>query len=105
MAREPDPDAARQRILDTFMNAGRIVQIPRQNAKRRVLLDVLAQEFEPGVRYTEREVNEVLARFHPDTAAWRRYLVDEEFMERDSSTGSSSEYWRAGGTVDLDPSE
>jgi hypothetical protein len=98
MAREPDPDAARQRILDTFMNAGRIVQIPRQNAKRRVLLDLLAQEFEPGVRYTEREVNDILARFHRDTAAWRRYLVDEEFMERDSSSGM---YWRAGGSVDL----
>ena len=80
------------------MHDGRIVQIPRQPAKRRVLLDVLAQEFEPGVRYTEREVNEVLAQYHPDTAAWRRYLVDEEFMDRDSTSGM---YWRAGGTVEI----
>jgi len=61
-----------------------------------VLLDVLAQEFEPGVRYPERVVNEILARFHPDTAALRRYLVDEEFMERDAGV-----YWRAGGTWEI----
>lgn len=91
-------DPARERVVSTFMKDGRIVQVPRQPGKRRVLLDVLAQEFEPGVRYTEREVNDVIARYHPDTAAWRRYLVDEEFMERDSSTGR---YWRAGGEFDV----
>jgi hypothetical protein len=85
-------------VLETFMKDGRIVQIPRQHAKRRVLLDLLAQEFDLGVRYSEREVNEILVRFHPDTAAWRRYLVDEEFLDRDAS---SSVYWRAGGTVDV----
>ena len=92
-----DPDAA-ARVLSTFMKDGRIVQIPRQHAKRRVLLDLLAQEFEPGVRYAEREVNDVLARYHPDTAALRRYMVDDEFMERDVA---GEHYWRAGGTVDL----
>ena len=84
--------------LRPYVRDGRIVQIPRQRTKRRLLLDLLAQEFEPGTRYPEREVNEILARFHADTAALRRYLVDEEFMERDASTGL---YWRAGGTWDV----
>jgi hypothetical protein len=87
-----DPD----RVLETFVKDGRIVQVPRQNSKRRVILDLLAQQFEPGVRYSEREVNAILARFHPDTAAWRRYLVDEEFMEREAGL-----YWRAGGSVEI----
>ena len=78
------------------MRDGRIVQIPRQRAKRLVLLDLLAQEFEPGRRYAEREVNEVIARFHADTAAWRRYLVDEEFMDREAGM-----YWRAGGSWEI----
>ena len=93
-------DAAgdRERVLDTFMKDGKITQIPRQPVKRRVLLDLLAQQFEPGVQYTERQVNDTLVRFHPDTAALRRYLVDEEFMERDSSKGRGGLYWRAGGT-------
>ena len=81
-------------MLAPYLKDGRIVQIPRQRAKRLLLLDVLAQEFEPGVRYSEPEVNDVLSHFHPDTAALRRYLVDEEFMERDAGI-----YWRAGGTV------
>ena len=76
--------------------AGGIAQIPRQRKKRLLLLDQLAQQFAPGVRYPEREVNEILARFHPDTAALRRYLVDEEFMEREAGL-----YWRAGGTFDV----
>jgi hypothetical protein len=80
-------------VLEPYLRDGRIIQIPRQRKKRLVLLDLLAQEFEPGVRYSEREVNEVLARFHEDTAALRRYLVDDEFMERDAGV-----YWRAGGT-------
>jgi hypothetical protein len=87
------------RVLATFLRDGRITQIPRQPAKRRVLLDRLAQEFEPGVRYSEKAVNEILARFHPDTAALRRYMVDEEFLERDS-TLEGNPYWRAGGTVE-----
>ena len=64
-----------------------------------VVLRHLLQEFEPGRAYPEKEVNTILARFHPDTAALRRYLVDDEFMERDP-TGSL--YWRAGGTVDVE---
>ena len=88
----------RDQVLATFMKDGRIIQIPRQHAKRRVLLDLLAQEFEIGERYSEKQVNEALRAFHPDVAAWRRYLVDEEFMDRDSEPGL---YWRAGGSVDV----
>ena len=42
-----------------------------------VVLDHLVRVFEPGVRYPEREVNALLAVWHPDTAALRRYLVDD----------------------------
>jgi hypothetical protein len=60
------------------------------------VLDVLAQEFEPGRRYPERTVNAILRRWHDDTASLRRFLVDEEFLARDGG-----QYWRVGGTVDL----
>ena len=79
--------------LAPYVQDDRLVQIPRQRKKRLLLLDLLAQQFEPGVHYPEREVNDILGRFHADTAALRRYLVDEEFMEREAG-----EYWRAGGT-------
>jgi hypothetical protein len=80
-------------VLDAFVRDGRLGQIPTSRAKRLVVLDWLAQQFEPGVRYREQEVNATLERRHADYAALRRYLVDEEFLER-----GGGEYWRAGGT-------
>ena len=52
-------------------------------------------EFDVGMRYSERQVNGILRRFHPDVASLRRYLVDEGFLDREAA----GEYWRAGGTV------
>jgi hypothetical protein len=82
------------RVLRVFFRGGRLTQIPMQRSKRLVVLDRLAQEFEPGRRYGERAVNALLVRWHPDTAALRRYLVDEGFLSREHG-----EYWRSGGTV------
>ena len=84
------------RVLRVFMRDGRLTQIPAQRSKRLVVLDRLAQEFEPGERYSESRVNLILGRWHPDTAACRRYLVDEGFLGRDHGI-----YWRTGGTVDV----
>ncbi len=82
-------------LLARFVEHGRITRIPSAHAKRLVLLDWLAQEFEPGRHYSEAEVNQMLGQRHPDTAALRRYLVDDGFLDRDHG-----EYWRSGGTVD-----
>ena len=79
-----------------FFDDGRLVSIPVPRGKRLVVLDLLAQQFEPGRVYAETEVNALLSRFHPDYAALRRYLVDEEFLERREGT-----YWRSGGTFDI----
>ncbi len=82
------------RLLATFVKDGRIVTMPTRRAKRLVVLDHVAQSFEPGRTYPETEVNEVLREFHDDVAALRRYLVDEGFLTRESNV-----YWRTGGTV------
>jgi len=92
--RGPEAD----RILRIFVRDGKLVQIPVVHSKRLVVLDWLASMFEPGEAYTEKEVNEILGRVHPDYAALRRYLVDEEFMHRRDGF-----YWRAGGTFEVDP--
>ena len=78
--------------LSKFFTGSRLKQIPAQRAKRRVVLERLAQEFEPGLRYQEKEVNFTLQLFHADYAALRRYLVDEEFLSR-----ADGVYWRTGG--------
>jgi hypothetical protein len=84
-------------VLRGFFDDGRLTAIPVARGKRLVVLDWLAQLFEPGKVYPERDVNVMLVRFHPDVAALRRYLVDEEFLERRGGF-----YWRAGGTFELE---
>lgn len=85
------------RVLAHFLSPdGSLHTIPTRRAKRLVVLDHLAQEFELGRTYPERDVDEVLKRFHPDHAALRRHLVDEGFLTRDANI-----YWRSGGTVPL----
>jgi hypothetical protein len=92
------PDEVR-RVFDAFVRDGRLTQIPTSRQKRLVILDWLAQDFEPGSRYSEPMVNLILGKRHADTAALRRYLVDEGLLDR-----AGGEYWRTGGTVALDPS-
>jgi hypothetical protein len=84
------------KVLRPFLRDGRLTSIPASRTKRLVLLDYLAGLFEPGATYAEAEVNKILARFHPDVAALRRYLVDEEFLDRRDGF-----YWRAGGTYEV----
>jgi hypothetical protein len=85
---------ARDPALRVFMGDGRIKTLPAKHSRRRMLLDQIAQAFEPGVRYSEQNVSEFLGSLHPDYATLRRYLVDEEFLSR-----SGGQYWRSGGTV------
>ncbi|CAI9418874.1 DUF2087 domain-containing protein [Nocardioides sp. T2.26MG-1] len=85
------------RVLRAFLtDEGRLHTIPSKHAKLLVVLDHLAQSFEPGQRYREAEVNEILQRFHPDHAALRRYLVENLFLTREDGV-----YWRSGGTVEV----
>ena len=87
----PEDDA---RILRRYFRGSRLTQIPSQLSRRRVVLDRLAQEFDVGSRYSERQVNAILGRFHEDVASLRRFLVDEGFLDR-----AAGEYWRSGGSV------
>jgi hypothetical protein len=81
-------------LLRVFLSNGQLESIPARQQRRRLLLDKIAQAFEPGVRYSERRVSLFLRSIHPDYAALRRYLVDEDFLTR-----ADGEYWRSGGTV------
>lgn len=88
------PDA--DRVLRAFLRDGKLTSVPSVHSKRLVVLDYLAGSFEPGEVYPEADVNKILAAFHPDVAALRRYLVDEGFLRRRDRF-----YWRAGGTFEV----
>lgn len=93
----PDETEERRRVLDTSLRDGRLTRMPAKRSQRLILLDHLVQRFEPGERYTERQVNAMLATVDADTAALRRYLVDEAMLDRGDGV-----YWRIGGTYPID---
>jgi ArsR family transcriptional regulator, arsenate/arsenite/antimonite-responsive transcriptional repressor len=76
-------DAYRDKVLKTFFKHGRLTQIPAQLKKRLVIMERLAEEFEPGQDYTEQEVNRILVEFHDDVATLRRELIICKLMTRD----------------------
>lgn len=86
-------DAGTAKVLRSFLRDGRLVRMPAHRSKRRVLLDHVVQVFEPGQRYTEKEVDALLRAFADDYVTIRRYLVDEDLLSRDHGV-----YWRSGGT-------
>jgi hypothetical protein len=92
------PDATREEatVLQRFIRGGHLLSIPMQHGKRLVVLHYLARKFEPGQRYTERQVNAVIRELHDDYAALRRYLVDEGLLSREAGV-----YWRSGGSVEV----
>jgi len=92
-----DEPEERRRVLERAMRHGRLVRLPARRSRRLIVLDHLAQRFEPGRRYTERQVNAILAEVDADTATLRRYLVDEAMLDR-----ADGEYWRIGGTFPVE---
>jgi len=79
-------------ILGRFFAGDRLVEVPKSASKRRLVLEKIVQEFEPGQRYPERELNFRIQLIHADYAAMRRYMVDEGLMDR-----ADGVYWRTGG--------
>jgi hypothetical protein len=89
-------DENEEAVLRSFFRDGRLREIPTKASKRRIVLERISLEFEPGLRYDEREVNAMVGVFFADHAALRRYLVDEGFLDREHGV-----YWRSGGRIDF----
>ena len=83
----------RKVLSDYMLPEGRLRAIPTQEKKLLVVLRYIAPSFSPDERYSEKEVNGMLMRYHHDTAFLRRYLVDNGFLGRSKD---GREYWRIG---------
>ena len=86
-------DLFESKVMKAFIDSeGRITAFPAQEKKFLVLLRYVLKAFEPGQRYPEKEVNEILKRYNEDTASLRRGLVEYKLMQRE---GGGGVYWRA----------
>jgi biotin operon repressor len=86
----------RRKVLDSFFLYGKLKSLPVQYKKKRIVLEELAKMFQPGRKYTEKEVNILIADVNEDFCTLRRELICEHFLDRDHGV-----YWRSGGRVDV----
>jgi biotin operon repressor len=87
-----DVDGYDRKVIRDFTRPdGSLKEIPAQRKKLEAILRYVARDFEPGKRYSEKQVNETLSRYHEDTASLRRELVGAKLMERE---GGGGEYWK-----------
>ena len=92
VAAEVDADAYDKKVIrDYTKRDGSLKTLPAQRKKLEAILRYVAQAFEVGKRYSEKQVNEILAGYHADTATLRRELVGFGLMQRE---GGGGEYWR-----------
>ena len=82
-------DAWEAKILTDFFEGERLKEIPASRKKREVVLRWLVERFQYDNRYSEKEVNAIIARHHPDFATLRRELIGGCLMQRKDGV-----YWR-----------
>jgi hypothetical protein len=92
VASEVDADAYDKKVIKDYSRRdGSLKTLPSQRKKLEAILRYVVRAFDVGKRYSEKQVNEILARYHADTATLRRELVGFRLMKRE---GGGGEYWR-----------
>jgi predicted transcriptional regulator len=93
MAEDIDLDAYDRKVVaDYSLPNGKLKNIPAQRKKLEAVLNFISQSFEMDTIYSESQVNEVLKRFHDDTASLRREMIGAGLLER---SPDGRQYWRA----------
>lgn len=83
LAKEVDIDAYDRKVIRDYSNAdGSFKTLPTQRKKMDAILKFIIKEFKPGIKYSEKEVNEILLRFNEDYALLRRELYDAHLLDR-----------------------
>ncbi|WP_019910646.1 DUF2087 domain-containing protein [Paenibacillus sp. HW567] len=83
MDQESPEQGLKESVLRNFFaKDGRLRQIPAQYKKKLIALQFMVEKLEPGVVYTEKEINEFIKQFHEDFATIRREFIMHQFMYR-----------------------
>jgi hypothetical protein len=78
-----------EQIDQFFRPDGTLISIPVKLAKKLAVLRHIASDLSPDTKYTEKQLNEIIAKYHDDTAAIRRHMIEYGILERDGE----SVYW------------
>ena len=92
VAAEVDVDAYDAKVIKDFTRRdGSLKTIPAQQKKLEAILRYVVKAFDENKRYSEKRVNDILSKYHADTATLRRELIGFGLMQRE---GGGGEYWR-----------
>lgn len=72
----------KKEVLSNFFKYGRLTQIPTQRKKREIVLAQILRQFEFEREYDEKEVNEIILRYHEDFCTIRREMISFGMMTR-----------------------
>ena len=81
----------KKEVISNFFKYGKLTNIPSQRKKREIVLQEIAKEFEVGKQYGEKEVNEIIHKFHEDHCTIRREMIACGIMAREREI-----YWLIG---------
>jgi hypothetical protein len=92
-----------QKVIKIYFKEGPdgpLDSFPTKEKRKIVILKQLIGRFEPGWKYTEAEVNEILQDAYSDYVTLRRYLIEYGFLER---YPDGSRYWvKSNNGVDIE---
>ena len=72
----------KKEVISNFFKYGRLTQIPTQRKKREIVLFEILKQFETDREYGEKEVNEIILRYHEDFCTIRREMIAFGMMTR-----------------------
>lgn len=76
------PRTPETRIVENFVENGKLKSIPTQRSKRLLVLKHLVSQLDSKKVYREEELNKFLATFHSDVCTLRREFIINKLMVR-----------------------
>ena len=78
----------KKEVISNFFKYEKLTQLPTQRKKREIVLEEIAKQLEKGRKYGEKEVNDIIHRFHEDHCTIRREMIACGIMAREKEI-----YW------------
>lgn len=71
-------------LRNFFTSEGKLKSLPAQLKKKLIVLEHLVSQLEKGRKYSEKEINDFIKKYHEDFATMRREFIMHQFMFRES---------------------
>lgn len=70
-------------LRNFFAKDGSLKQIPSQLKKKLIVLEHMVEQLDNGKKYTEKQINAFIQKFHPDFATIRREFIMHQYLYRE----------------------